>query len=607
MGQANPRYGKQNVGLAPASFANLSSVMGVLPTRNTGIPCDLFLGFLLVAFTFGRATELVAQQTAAERQAASVTAYEELLRNQVDAAEKVCLSNTSSQEDISFLVTWRTKLTALISGTTTIEKKTEVLRGAARSLPDNTQLIENDKIRNCMNKELQPILSAVINYLPTETNTLWPEPIDFRFNFIRGPSKNSNTYTEKVRLELQTRTGPKSGRLAPEDPQATGYYKMYVGYPQPGEIDSGTIVAERKPEARLTSRQPIVTDVCFQRPSSMPAARTTDYDLFDCTEGTACGASPRTTGWLQSCSPKPKAQTAWIAPLFVDIAYAATQQQTDAAMSDGPYWSVPSAAALAEGNIEGVGYTVFTLETDVFRHSEINSVEVGVRVNGIPVREDGLPPELRPIANDPQNSFLYRFALQTLNFQGAEGCERIDIGLRPVFADGRKGQSHTTALSYVALRDVRPRVQPLGDAELKWNAAYITPEREWRHIAELHSYIYRVGDVDMQNSALGRSEADKRWLDSQALTYDGQKVVGVIRPPRTLKPNGTAAYGLAAGLIQETGQVRFTFSEEEARKLAAFMIAQRHRSANAARIIHSESYIFQAVSGAHTVHGVCGN
>jgi hypothetical protein len=101
------------------------------------------------------------------------------------------------------------------------------------------------------------------------------------------------------------------------------------------------------------------------------------------------------------------------------------------------------------------------------------------------------------------------------------------------------------------------------------------------------------------------AQADKRWLDGQRLTYNGQKVVGVIRPPRTVKPDGTAAYGLATGLIQENGQVRFTFSEEDAHKLAAFMIAQRKRGSEAARVIHSERYIFQAVGGSYTVGGVC--
>jgi hypothetical protein len=197
---------------------------------------------------------------------------------------------------------------------------------------------------------------------------------------------------------------------------------------------------------------------------------------------------------------------------------------------------------------------------------------------GVPVREDGLPPEFHPIANDPQTRFTHSFALQTLDFEGAQGgCDRIDVALRPVLEEGRKGEAQALTLTYVALRDVAPRVQRLGDAELKWSAAYITPQREWRHIAEVHSYVYSTRDPATQKRAVEQAQADKRWLDGQGLTYTGQRVVGVIRPPRTVTPDGSAAYGLGTGLIQENGQVRFTFSEEDERKIAAFRIGKCNR------------------------------
>ena len=365
-------------------------------------------------------------------------------------------------------------------------------------------------------------------------------------------------------------------------------------------------MAERIPDARLTSTQPVITNVCFQRPPSFPTARATDYDLYDCIEGKACGPSSRATGWLQACPAQPDGRRGSITSSFVRVANAAGLEQLGAAASAAPYWSVPSLQALTQRNFEGVGYTVFTLETDAFRRPGIIGVEVDIRVNGVPVREDGLPAELRPVANNTQARFTYNFALQTLNFDGAQGgCDHIEVGLRPLLAEGRKGEVRTATLTYVALRDVAPRVQWLGDAELKWSAAYITPRREWRHIAEVHSYIYSTRDPATQKRAVEQAQADKRWLDSQTLTYDGQKLVGVIRPPRTVKPDGTAAYGMGTGLIQENGQVRFTFSERDARKLAAFMIAQRNHGADAARIIHREPYIFQAIGGSYTAGGVC--
>jgi hypothetical protein len=267
---------------------------------------------------------------------------------------------------------------------------------------------------------------------------------------------------------------------------------------------------------------------------------------------------------------------------------------------------VPSLEALSQRKAEGVGYTVFAFETDAFRRPGIIGIEVDVYVNGVPVREDGLPAELRPVANDPEARFTHSFALQTLDFEGAQGgCDQIELRLHPLLSDGSQGDARIATLTYVALRDVAPRTQALGDAKLQWSAAYITPRREWRHLAVLRSYIYSTRDSATQKRAVDAAEANKRWLDGQAFTYNGQKVVGVIRPPRTVQPNGSAAYGLAAGLIQDNGQVRFTFSEADARKLAAFMIAQRNVGADAARIVHPEPYIFQATGGSYTASGVC--
>ena len=145
----------------------------------------------------------------------------------------------------------------------------------------------------------------------------------------------------------------------------------------------------------------------------------------------------------------------------------------------------------------------------------------------------------------------------------------------------------------------------MGSGKLAWSASYITPKSEWRHIAEVHSYIYSISDPAARDKQVRQAESDKQWIDAQSFVFEGQKVVAVIRPPRTVQPNGTAAFGIGTGLVQENGQIRFTFAEGYARKLAAFMIAQRKGNARAREVIHSEPYIFQGVSGAYTVKGVC--
>lgn len=566
-------------------------------------PCALLCRLLALSLL---ATFASISARAQDPQAANIAAYETLLRTSVDAAEKACISNTSSQQSKSLLLSWHS-IVNRISSTVSLDQKTEQIRGASRDLPASAQLIENDSIRNCINDKIKPIFALAVQvFQPASGNTAWPNPIDFRFNFIRGPSRNTQMYTEVLRADLQTHAGPVQDRLIVQDPQGSAYFNLRLGYPLPGETISGIITAERFANAHLTTTRAIITNVCFQRPSQFPNGQSAKFDFFDCQEGKACRPSQRATGWLNPCNPPHAEHRGWLEPLLGGVVRAEARDQADAASAETPFWSVPSLTALTQRGVEGVGYTVFTIQTDAFRQSEITGVEVDLSVDGIAINEDGLPPELRPVANDSRNPFVSRFALQTLDFEGAQGgCDRIELALRPVMASGRKGKPLTSSLGYVALRDVVPRVQPLGDATLQWNAAYITPQREWRNLAEVGSYSYTPGDPASMQRMVQRIEEDKRWLDKQGWTFHGKRIVGVIRPPRIVQAGHPPAFGLAAGLIQENGQVRFTFSDSDARQLAVFMIAQRRRGADAARVIYPKPYIFQAVGGSHTAPGIC--
>ena len=550
-----------------------------------------------------------AEQTALDRQSEQLDKQEHLLLTTINVAERTCLTNLTSSQERSV----RLKIDAImhsLSSSVGLAQKTEQVRGAARDLPAAVRVVEDDKIRSCMNTIVRPVFAMVVEtYRPAASNSAWPDPIDFRFNFVRGPSKDSQRYTEFLRLNLHTHNRQLSRRLAMQDPQAEAYFDYDISYPEPSEMFRGTIVAEIKGDARLTTASPAITDVCLRRSTSLPTGQGIDYDLFDCVEGKTCLPATRTTGWLQACpSPTTPVRAASTSPYLQRVAYpSVVSDETTTAAPDTLHWTVPSLEALTDRNVEGVGYTIFTLETDAFRRSNVRAVEVDLRANNIPVLEDGLTPDLRPVNNDPATRFSHTFALQTLDLEGSDGgCDRIEVRLRPIQADGRKGNEQTSILTYVALRDVAPRVQRLGEGELTWSASYVTPQREWRHIAELHSYIYSTVDPVARNRAVQQAITDKTWMDGLGLTYDRQRVVGVIRPPRTVQHDGTAAFGLAAGLIQPNGQVRFTFSEDDAGKLSAFMIEHRGLSERAAGVIDPKPYIFQAVGGSRTVPGVCG-
>ena len=249
-------------------------------------------------------------------------------------------------------------------------------------------------------------------------------------------------YTEILRADLQTHAGPVQDRLIVQDPQGSAYFDLRLGYPRPGETISGIITAERIANAHLTTTRPIITNVCFQRPSQFPNGQSAKFDFFDCQEGKACRPSQRATGWLNPCNPPHAEHRGWLEPLLGGVVRAEARDQADAASAEIPFWSVPSLTALTQRGVEGVGYTVFTIQTDAFRQSEITGVEVDLRVDGIAINEDSLPPELRPVANDPRNPFVSRFALQTLDFEGAQGgCDRIELALRPVMSSGSQRQA----------------------------------------------------------------------------------------------------------------------------------------------------------------------
>lgn len=542
---------------------------------------------------------------AVQRQAADLANALKTFEGAVEVAERACLSNSTQTEKRDLAL----DLQALVKGVKTsagIETQTTALRGASDKLTGAIAKLENDDIRKCMNQYVGPIYSLVIApFEKTDPNAAWPDPIDFRFNFARVLSKDSRKYSDYLVLNLlRTNRAPLQRRIINQfDVSGSPYFQYDIAYPTSGETIKGTITPEIKGDARLSAEAPVITTVCLQRPTNLPRAKA-EYDLFDCAEGKMCRAAPLSTGWLSNCS----GTTAEFRPtLPLPIRSVAYQLTPTAAAAESRRWIMPSLEALSNRQLEGVGYTIFTIDTDAFRRPEVLGVEFDVRVNGTPVQENGLPPELRPIANDATRTFSYAFALQSLDFQGARGgCDDIAIALTPLLSQGRKGQQLSAHLSYAALRDVEPRKEQLGHALLDWRAAYITPAREWRHIPIVHSYIYPVDDSAKRAKAIADAEADKAWLDQHRYSYADRPIVGVIRPPRTIQRDGTVAFGLAAGLIQENGQIRFTFPEDQARKISAFLIAQRE-GRDASRVIAPNPYIFQAIGGARTVPGVCAS
>ena len=128
-------------------------------------------------------------------------------------------------------------------------------------------------------------------------------------------------------------------------------------------------------------------------------------------------------------------------------------------------WSVPSLHTWHERfpNLEGVRFTEFTISTNAFSGKGVYGVEVGLAVDGQPVLEDGLKPELRPEAYTGEGPFKYGFGLRSLDMQGRyAGCGKaVDL---PVAADEsiRRSTDPLRVVRAEAADIVVLKAQPLG-------------------------------------------------------------------------------------------------------------------------------------------------
>lgn len=422
-----------------------------------------------------------------------------------------------------------------------------------------------------------------------------PNPIQLRFAYSAPGVTPVELESRKVRAELVVNEKAYSEYLAPQG----DYFSLNTAYPKPGTVVDGVLVRPLLHTSSTGAPPQLPVHLC--RPDPLPRS-SDEYVLLDCREGASCElhrASPR---WLQACAaPAPK--TARLSWPFAG-AWAADGAQR---------WNVPTVRTLDEHreSMKGVGYTIFEFETDAFRDPRIWAVEVAVRANGVAVDEDGLRAEQRPVANDPAKPFRYRFALEPLDFAGMHaGCEAIELVLRPRLKDGGRGEALRAVLPYVALRDSPGASVALGHGTLRWSAAYTKPPREWSHEAFIASMAYTAAAGPAgQQAARDAALATKRAFDALGLRHDGQPVVAVIRPPLE-HGTGRYAYGVTAGLVTATGQVRFTFSPELATAVSTTMRAARSASADARRAIAAEPYVY-AVKGnderekAGTPEGIC--
>ena len=405
-----------------------------------------------------------------------------------------------------------------------------------------------------------------------------PNPLELRFSYSGGAAGTVELDpTLRVSLEAGRRI-INAKRLARQD---DGHYSQEAPYPTENEIIRGVLTRDVASSSQGDTAAP--AQFCLKRPSPLP-----DFDdkyvHLDCKADSACQLHVPSPHWLELCPAEARKITRALG--FFGVAHAAVGERR---------WAVPSAETLAahKDELKGVGYTLFTVETDALQDPALIGVEVDVHVNGTPVLEDGLAAPLRPVPYDPSRPFRHVFALQSLDFEGAQGgCEAIVLTLRGRAAGGTRSEPLSATLPYVALRDASVQTLTLGKGRLSWSAKYVVPEDEWSHEAFITSVTYSTtGGETAATAARQRAEALKREFDRLGIRHQGKPVVAVIRPPLT-QTGQTLAYGLTSGVVQPSGQVRFTFSSAEANAIGDLLFASRGSPA-ARRVINPEKYIYK--------------
>jgi hypothetical protein len=409
-----------------------------------------------------------------------------------------------------------------------------------------------------------------------------PNPVQLRFNY-QPVAESKVTLDDTLRVNLQTKRRIVDGERLAQQPG--GFYSYNTAYPAEDERILGTLVREIRASSLAAAPGP--ARFCLKRPAALEPSVDQHVHL-DCQESSSCKLHFPSPKWLEPCPVEEiRTSRAWS---LLPLAHAADSARR---------WSVPSAKTLAayRDRMQGVGYTVVSIETDAFRDPAIIGVEVDVRVNGVPVLEDGLAPALRPVPHDPAKPFRHSYALESLDFEGAQaGCEAIVLTLRPRLANSKTGEPASATLPYVALRDAPGSRKPLGQGTLQWSAKYMVPAEEWSHETSIRSVRYAAAGGDAAAAAAReRAVALKRDFDRLGLTHEGRPLVAVIRPPLT-RSGDELAYSLSAGVVQPSGQVRFTFPPQEANALGDALLAARRDLGAAQRVIQRDKSI-------HTVSG----
>ena len=483
----------------------------------------------------------------------------------LEAAKNICLSNESQS-----LKAGIDGLLDTAKGSISTEITDEKLRGAINYVDDEIRGLQDNEIRACMLKSWPKIEACLLG----DCNSAdLPANIAFQFNYEFEDSADATLDPALVRLAVQNRQTTMLVRQPPEN-----YYPYNFGLPPVGEVLNARI--HRVVKESYSSSQDSATKLCLMRAATLPSGpNPSAHTRYRCsqTDGT-CKHDALSPRWFDLCpvagaenGGAPRGVGSYLNGL---LSLSSAVYARDA-VSD--VWHVPSLETLqARTEIFGQGYTEFTVASTAPAAVDADGYFVSLAVNGQPVHIDGMPPSFMTRPLKAGENVDYSFALQNLNFSGVNaGCDTISAAFQFV-KDGKPvGKTIEFRRSYVALRDARTKTIPWGDNSLVWTGKFVRAPRQYDNEFFAQSIVIPGGLDKLKDTAkIASAQTNitkmKTRFDNLGLKFDGNALVAVIRPPLT-----QTSYGLAVGMVEPTGQIRFTFKYSEAKALKTEIMAKR--------------------------------
>lgn len=468
--------------------------------------------------------------------------------------------------------------------------KTEV-KGAVDFAKDELKKAENDSIRNC----IMPRLDRILEMLIERTSSFLDLRLRVDFRDPRDPNFEPNSVTVGSKYPRY----PEERNWHPQPPDQW-FSDLIPMLPRGGPSFNAWISRTRR---TATYTQQPETHLCLVRAPADP-----DYEpviRLVCTEGAKCKHHDRDNGWAAFCdgynaaSADPQPSRGWS---LIGTAHA---QPALAAL-----WSVPSLAVLERRrtgkDLKGTGYTEFMIEGLERAPDGADAMTLDLAVNGQPVRIDGLPPEALSYPLAPGANPRLSFGLENLNFAGRDGgCDEISATLR----FQREGQVLGSPIGlkrlYIALRDSDSMDLISDSRRYRWTGRYVRPEPSFDYEVLVQSaQVKSLHDAaEVANARKYISALRVRANDQVRGSFQGRPITFVVRPPLA-KPDAVLerkGFGLAAGIVEETGQIRFTFTRTDANALKQVLLGLNAPSS----LVHPSTFVYAVNKEFPNPPGIC--